>query len=138
MRLIYLSPKFYQQYAACREIMKKPSRPYACLFVEVEALTFAIPFRYHIPHKYAFFTYNDCGLDYTKAVLVPDESYIGVGRPQVEQREFNALKGQDARILREFSRYLKLYRKAALNRTNPHYSGIIQYSALQYFEEYIL
>ena len=137
MRLVYLSSRFYAQYAACPEILQKPTRPYACLSVQVEGQTFAIPFRHHIAHKHAFFTYGDCGLDYTKAVLILDESYLDSARPQIEQREFNALKGQDARILREFSRYLKLYRKALQNRSNPHYSNIIRYSALQYFEQYL-
>ena len=137
MRLVYLSPRFYSQYAGRSEILQKPTRPYTCLSVQVEGRTFAIPFRHHIAHKYAFFTYGDCGLDYTKAVLILDESYLDPARPQIEQREFNALKGQDARILREFSRYLKLYRKALQNRSNPHYANILRYSALQYFESHL-
>lgn len=118
--------------------MKKPSRPYACLTVKIRGLTFAIPFRHHIAHKYAFITYKDCGLDYTKAVVVLDEGYIDDKRPQIEQREFDALKGKEARIVREFDKYIKLYCKAAQNRDNVHYGNIVRYSALQYFEDYIL
>ena len=138
MRLIYLSSEFYKQYKDCPEILKMPSRPYACLTVKIRGLTFAIPFRHHIAHKYAFVTYKDCGLDYTKAVVVLDEGYIDDNRPQIEQREFDALKGKEARIVREFDKYIKLYCKAAQNRDNVHYGNIVRYSALQYFEDYIL
>ena len=67
-----------------------------------------------------------------------DEGYIDDKRPQIEQREFDALKGKEARIVREFDKYIKLYWKAAQNRDNVHYGNIVRYSALQYFEDYIL
>lgn len=119
MRLVYLSEQFYSEYGHCPEILKKPLRPYACVAVQVNEHFFAVPFRHHIAHKYAFFTYGTCGLDYTKAVLLLKESYVDTRKPQIEQREFNALKGKDTRIAREFSRYLKLYCKAAQNRESP-------------------
>ena len=71
MRLIYLSSEFYKQYKDCPEILKKPSRPYACLTVKIRGLTFAIPFRHHIAHKYAFITYN----------LVTTILYTGINIP---------------------------------------------------------
>lgn len=73
MRLIYLSQAFYDRYGDCPEILKKRTRPYACLTIRIEEMTVAIPFRHHIAHKYAFRTYGDCGLDYTKAVVIADE-----------------------------------------------------------------
>lgn len=136
--LVYLSEQFYSEYGHCPEILKKPLRPYACVAVQVNEHFFAVPFRHHIAQKYAFFTYGTCGLDYTKAVLLLKESYVDTRKPQIEQREFNALKGKDTRIAREFSRYLKLYCKAAQNRESPHYQNIIRYSTLQSFEDYIL
>lgn len=138
VKLIYLSQKFYAEYGGCKEILKKPTRPYACLAVYISGVTFAIPFRHHIAHKYAFITKPGCGLDYTKAVVVPDGSYIAPDRVQIDQDEFNALKGQDSRIAREFARYLKLYIKAVQNHGNPHYANITRYSTLQYFENQIM
>lgn len=99
MRFILLSDKFYQSYGKYREILQKDGRPYACLEVEIDGIRFAIPFRHHIPHKYAFFTYDTCGLDYTKAVVIKDESMISSEIPTIEQKEFNFLKGKDSRIL---------------------------------------
>lgn len=138
MRLIYLSQAFYDRYGDCPEILKKRTRSYACLTIRIEEMTVAIPFRHHIAHKYAFRTYGDCGLDYTKAVVIADERYIDAGRAQIEQREFNAIKSREAQIIREFSKYLKTYRRAMEHRDESCYSNIIRYSSLQYFEEYIL
>ena len=69
MKLIILSDKFYKEYGGYREILKKPSRPYLCLTVKIDGVTFAIPIRHHINHPFCFKTIGDCGLDYTKAVI---------------------------------------------------------------------
>lgn len=137
MRLIILSEKFYEEYGGFREILQKKARPYVCLEVTIAGQTFAIPFRHHIPHKYAFITYGDCGLDYTKSVVIPDSSYISDDIPQIEQAEFNALKGKDARIERGLSNYIKLYKKAIQYQDNPHYRNILRYSTLKYFRRFL-
>ena len=133
MRFIFLSDEFYNDFANCPEIMQKRNRPYACLAVKIHGQTFAIPFRHHINHSYAFITYGDCGLDYTKAVVISKASYIGVGNPQIEQREFNALKGKEDAIVRGLTKYIKLYKKACLYPNNSHYANIRDYSSLKYF-----
>jgi protein AbiQ len=58
MKYVFLSNQFYQQYNSsnCPEIEKKQNRPYIMLLVKIEDLTFAIPFRSNIRHKYAFMT----------------------------------------------------------------------------------
>ena len=58
MKLILLSSLFYKDYANCPEILQKPTRPYTCLTVRIDGLTFAIPFRHHIPHNSDFDTMN--------------------------------------------------------------------------------
>lgn len=133
MRLIYLSELFYGEYGHFPEILNKPSRPYVCLTVEIDGYLFAIPFRHHISHPYAFMTGEKSGLDYTKAVLVNDARYIAWGAPRVEQAEYNRLKGNEARIVNGMRRYLKLFRKARQYPGNTHYSTILEYSALKYF-----
>lgn len=137
IRLIFLSEKFYRQYGSCREILQKPSRPYACLAVKLDGLTFAIPLRHHINHEHAFITRGSCRLDYSKAVVIPDDTYIAPGHPKINQQEFNAMKGKDKVIETGMKNYLALYRKALRYRTNPHYARILQYSSLQYFKEYL-
>lgn len=133
LRLIYLSDKFYAMYGHHPEILQKDGRPYACLAVEVEGYRFAIPFRHHIPHKYAFITYDRCGLDYTKAVVIEDDSMIAPELPTVERREHNALKGKDALVTAGMRRYYKMLRDAMRYPANPHYANILRYSSLKYF-----
>lgn len=137
MRLIILSEKFYDEYGQCPEILQKKTRPYVCLEVKIRSSTFAIPFRHHIRHRHAFFTCGECGLDYTKAVVIRDKSYISAECPRVEQAEFNALKGMDSRVRKGLADYIALYKKASRYKENRHYANILQCSALQYFEEYI-
>lgn len=133
LRLIYLSDKFYATYGHHKEILQKDGRPYACLAVEIDGYRFAIPFRHHIPHKYAFFTYDRCGLDYTKAVVIEDDSMISPEMPLIDQREFNSLKGKDALIESGMRRYYKSLCNALDYPRNPNYANIRRFSALKYF-----
>ncbi len=135
MKLITLSPYFYNKYRNCSEILIKPTRPYACLAVRIDGVLFAIPFRHHIAHKWAFITYGDAGLDYSKAVVVADERFIGNMKPQIEQREFEALKGKEPLITNGMRKYLAAYRKAVTYPDNRHYNAIRSCSSLQYFHE---
>ena len=81
MKLITLSPVFYERYHGCEEILIKQTRPYVCLAVKVDGVTFAIPFRHHIPHKWAFFTVGEAGLDYSKAVVISEWRFINSSTP---------------------------------------------------------
>lgn len=137
MQLIYLSEKFYDAHREHREIMQKQGRPYACLSVQLYGHTFAIPLRHHIEHKYCFLTYDNCGLDYSKAVIV-EEGDVGQGTPQIDQREFNAIKGKEHIIANGLRRYIALYLKASQRRDNAFYDNIRRYSALQYFENKLI
>lgn len=137
MRIVYLSQKFFDEYKNCPEILTKIDRPYACIEIKIGDLVFAIPFRHHIAHKYAFFTIEGCGLDFTKAVVIPDQSYIGAGTPQINSTEFQAIKGKDEAIRKQLIRYIKLYIKATQNYNNPFYDNIRKYSTLQYFDNWL-
>ena len=135
MRLITLTDKFYDLYGDCEEILHKRSRPYAYLGVKIDGVNFAIPFRHHIIHKHAFFTYGECGLDYTKAIVIWDEEFIDSSHVQIEQIEFNAIKGKEYRIQTGMRNYLALYRKAVKYRDNHHYDVIRECSSLQHFHK---
>lgn len=99
----------------------------------IDGVKFAIPFRHHIAHKWAYITYDQCGIDYSKAVVISDERFISSARPIIEQIEFNALKGKDALIESGMRRYLDVYRKAVRYPKNIHYQSIRRCSSLQYF-----
>lgn len=137
MKLVLLSDKFYVEYADCSEILRKRNRPYACLEVDVDGVRYAIPFRHHIKHKFAFFTYGECGLDYTKAVVIKDGSYLDAERPQVEQAEWNVIRRNENRIEYELRRFIGQYKRAMKHRGNPRSERLLRFCSLQYFEECI-
>ena len=137
MKLIFLSQKFYEDYSGCSEILKKQNRPYMCLGIRINGLLFAIPFRHHIGHKYAFFIDEESGLDYTKAVIITKREYIDNKTPWINQKSFNAIKGKEAIITREFSNFIKIYKKAVRFENNPHYQYIRKCSALSHFSDLI-
>lgn len=136
MRYIYLSSDFYKRHATHNEIMQKQKRPYACLAVKIDCLTFAIPLRHHIDHPYCYHTVGDSGLDYSKAVIV-DPCDIGQGKPQISQAEYDAIKKHEAVIINGMKKYVALYKKA-VNRNSRFYDGIRKYSSLQYFEDKLI
>ena len=137
MKLTRLTHEFYNTYKDCKEILKKKDRPYACLTIEVDGLLYAIPFRHHIAHKYAFKTIGEAGLDYTKAVVITSIDYLETGEARIETAEFNIIKRNEAKIRYDFKKYVNQYRRAMKHRDNPRSHNILAYSALQYFEEYL-
>ncbi|MBO4912726.1 MAG: hypothetical protein J5504_08370 [Butyrivibrio sp.] len=133
MKLIYLTQQFYNDYACCPEILQKPNRPYACLTVKIENHLFAIPLRHHISHSFCFNTTYDYGLDYTKAVVVDDNNYIAQSKVWINSTEWNVIKANEPKIIYEFTKYVRQYKRASRNPNNPRNMSILRYSALQYF-----
>lgn len=134
MRLIQLSEKFYTEYGSCPEILKKVNRPYVCMMVKIDDILYAIPFRHHISHSYAYITYGKCGLDYTKAVVIKDSSYISANMPWVDSQEWNKVKRDENVIFHAFRSYVRQYKRALKHKDNPRSKNILKYSALQYFD----
>lgn len=137
MKLKILSEKFYNTYKNCREILKKENRPYACLTIKLDGVLFAIPFRHHIRHQYAFHTIGEAGLDYTKAVIITDSAFLSDDVPSIDSKEFAILKREENKIRYGFSKYVNQYKRAMNHRDNPRSANILKYSTLRYFEEYL-
>ena len=137
MKIIYLSPDFYADFAHCNELLQKQNRPYACLAIKIDGKVFAIPIRHHITHKYAFKTVGDCGLDYTKAVLILKAAYISRTPATINQKEYDMIKSKEAMIANGLKRYIALYKKAMQYPNAPHYQNILQYSSLSAFAKYL-
>lgn len=140
MIYIFLSDEFYRDYGSLPEIAQKSSRPYVQVEVRIDGVTYAVPMRANIHHPYAHFTdrENNCGLDFTKTVVVTRDTYILRGvDPQIRQKEFDALRGQEYRIKEELRRYIRQYKKAKKRLDVPRNQLLCRYSTLQYFEEYL-
>lgn len=134
MKMILLSEKFYEKYGNCPEIMKKESRPYACFTVRIDDILFAIPIRHHIRHPYAFMTIEDRGLDYTKAIIIEDQTYISPNPAIIDTAEWNIIKKNENEIFYGFRKYYRQYCRALKHPDNPRSEKILKYSTLQYFE----
>ena len=137
-RIAFLSDSFYRDHPnpPFKEMEQKQNRPYIVFLVEIEGHIWAIPFRSHIRHAYAFFTDPDnrCWIDYSKAVVVDRPEYIDQQtRPHLRQNEFEVLRGNEFAVQKGFEKYIKLYKKA-VRSGHSRYQSLIKYSTLQNYE----
>ena len=140
MKFVFLSRKFYDDHSHCPEIEQKIDRPYAQIVIELNGLLYAIPFRSHIRHPFAFITdkENQCGLDFSKTVVILDLDYIDQTRhPHIRPNEFKAVRNKEHEIKTGLTRYIKRYKKAASRKDVDRNARLCEYSTLQYFEEYL-
>ncbi len=140
--MFFLSDLFYSDFPNDKfpEIEKKQTRPYIQILVEVGDLRFAILLRSHINHPHVFWTdkMNRCGVDFSKAVLIKNESYIDAEKiPHLRQNEFDMLRGKDFRIKQKMLRYIQEFKKAKENLGDSICKTLYEYSTLKYFEDEI-
>jgi protein AbiQ len=135
-----LSTEFYTQFGHYEEILKKEERPYYVLLLELDSLTYAIPLRSHITHPYCFIADNsigqNCGLDYSKAVVIDSIQYIDPTPVTIRQHEYNIYKQREYFIKNQFSSYVKSYKKEVRRRLKNQalpVSAVCRYSSLKYF-----
>lgn len=141
LKAVFLTEEFYKAYEKCAEIEQKKTRPYIMVEVFVDGVLWGVPLRSHITHEYVIWTdkENGCGIDFTKAVVIekPDE-YISDNAPHIRPNEFKVLKTIDAySVSQKMKQYIKAYKKAKQCRTVPRNKRLVQFSTLQYFEEYL-
>ena len=122
-RFVFLSKKFYNTYPISRypEMEQKQNRPYIQVYVEIDGVQYAIPLRSDINHPHVLWTdkKNHCGVDFSKAVVIKDESYIDLSvEPHLRQNEFDALRGKDFKIKSKMEKYISDYKKAKQNLNN--------------------
>lgn len=141
IKFVFLSQKFYEDYAECHEIEQKMARPYIRLGVLIDELLFCVPLRSHISHPHVLWTdkENHCGVDFSKAVVIVDaEKYIDqTETPHIRENEFKELKGKEHIIEVKLRKYIAEYKKAKKKPDIPRNRKLLEYSTLQYFEEYI-
>lgn len=141
LKLIFLSATFYNIYGKCREIEQKTDRPYVMLQVKIDDVQWGVPLRSHIKHDYAIWTdkKNKCGIDLTKAVVLEKAEYIDSARkPHIRESEFKEIKRiNESWIAEKMRRYISDYKAAKKHPEIARNRMILQYSTLQYFEQYI-
>ena len=140
-KLNYLSAKFYNTYNSTDypEIENKLNRPYMVLLIEFENNVFAVPFRTNVPHNncYKFKTstrptHSVTGIDYTKAVIVNDSSFIGTDA-RINDKEYTELNDNYAIIIKQFQKFVSDYIKYAKGKKNYYAEKKFKYTTLKYF-----
>lgn len=139
-RFVFLSNEFYEAYPEEEypEIEQKHNRPYIQVYVKIDGVQFAIPLRSGINHPHVLWTDkpNNCGVDFSKAVVIKQESYIDFSvEPHLRQNEFDVLRGKDNAIKARMQKYIKKYKYAKKNLSKAANKLLIRYSTLQYFED---
>lgn len=116
-------------------------RPYVCIHVVVDGVLWAIPLRSHISHEYVIWTdkENGCGIDFSKAVAIskPNE-YISSKKPYIRPNEFAVLKRINKHtVVQKMQQYMKAYLDAKKHPEIARNKQLLEFSTLQYFEEYL-
>lgn len=142
-KFVFLSSNFYNDYPSSEypEIESKKNRPYIQVCVSINGVLFGIPLRSGIKHPHVLWTdkENNCGVDFSKAVVITDDKYIDYGKkPHIRDNEFKALKGKDFKIKQGMEKYIGQYISAKENLSDPINSTLCEFSTLRYFEEFII
>lgn len=140
MKFLFLTEQFYDDYKECSEIEQKSTRPYSQVYSKINGVQFAIPLRSGISHKHVLWTDkpNKCGLDFSKAVVIVNDSYIDKTTiPHIRQNEFDSLRGKEHIVKQKMIKYISDYRDAKEKPNIERNRILCQYSTMQYFEEYI-
>ena len=137
-----LSMDFYTNYPATQyaEIEYKPSRPYVVMVIEIDGNKFALPLRTNIRHNYCYKfkntgrdTQSSTGIDFTKAVIVNDEKYIGAPTT-IDNKEYVELMNKFYFVIKKFRNYLQGYIDYRRNGGNEFTVRKYKFTTLQYFE----
>lgn len=147
--LCYLSTKFFTNYSPhlFPEILRKKNRPYSCLAFKLSSDIFiCIPYRTKINHKYAYHFKNSqrsklhkSGLDYTKMVILCDESYLNCSRQVLLDADEYVETVRNVQIIRqEATGFLNQYIAHVTGQKLLHseeFKRRYQYSPLKYFHK---
>lgn len=121
------------------EIENKQDRPYMVLVIKIENNTFALPLRTNIRHNYGYKFKNSnrdtesvSGIDYTKAVILNDQKYIGE-KAFINRSEYLEIDQYKNSIVSGFKRYLDGYIDFCKNGGNYYSTKRYRYTTLRYF-----
>lgn len=129
----HLTELFYETYKEFKEILLKDKRQYCIAIFEVDGIKFAIPFRTNINHKHCYiFKNSPRGLDFTKAVVITDDNFIG-NNAIIDSEEYSEFINKQVVIANRFEKFINDYKKWTSNPGYYRAEKIILFSALQYF-----
>ncbi|MBQ8940313.1 MAG: hypothetical protein IJ062_00645 [Firmicutes bacterium] len=145
-QIVKLDNSFYRAYPHSQypEILYKQNRAYNCFIFELwDDIFVCIPYRTEVKHKYAYKFKNSArskdhksALDYTKAVIIKDTSYISSSPAVIDQDEYNETMNNINKIaieIREFVNSYIDYHKSMGKISLQEYKRRYSCSPLQYF-----
>lgn len=127
MHLKKLTKSFYQENSHLKEALDNvdgkwiegKTRGYGVVIISIRNLRFAIPLRSNIRHNAAYITVRSQitgirgkGLDFSKALLITEESYISVAPFKISADEHKKLQDKEVFITERFEKYVERYRVA--------------------------
>ena len=111
------------------------------ILVKIEDNTFALPLRTNIKHNSCYkFQYSSrptdsiTGIDFSKAVIVNEEKYIGEVA-EIDNKEYVELNDRIAFIISKFRTYIKGYYSYAAGKSNEYQAKRYKYTTLKYFHK---
>lgn len=138
-----LSLDFYNSYPTLQypEIEYKPSRPYIVMVVKIGDNRFALPLRTNIRHNYCYKfkntgrdTNSSAGIDFTKAVIVNEERFIGEAT-NIDNKEYVELMNKYFFIIKKFEQYLDGYIQYRNEGGNEYVARRYKFTTLKYFDK---
>ena len=138
-----LSEKFYLDYSQVKfpEILHKEDRPYIVFVIKINDNTFAVPFRTNITHNQSYRfkntnkqTNSHTGLDFSKAVIVNEERYLGK-KTFIDDAEYIELENKIKFIIQKFTVYVNNYIKYIKSNNTKMIEMKYKYSSIQYFNK---
>lgn len=144
-----LSAQFAKDYPSSQypELLHKNNRPYTCLLIETKEDYFiCVPFRSDINHNNAYLFKNSVrsrskksGLDYSKIVIIKDNSYLDNGSAVVDADEYAEMVTNINKIVNDVNNYVTTYidHIKGVHVLHPRqYNRLYKYSSLPYFNKF--
>ncbi len=134
MQLKKLAPSFYTDNSHLEQALDNFNgqwqvgkvRGYGVVIISINDLTFAIPLRSNIKHKASYITVKSQqkgiqgkGLDFSKALLISDDSYISNDIFKIPYNERSRLRNKETYITEIFENYVNDYIEA-VNKQDLH------------------
>ncbi|WP_337263615.1 MULTISPECIES: type III toxin-antitoxin system TenpIN family toxin [unclassified Serratia (in: enterobacteria)] len=139
LKVASLTSSFIQKTAGLKETIQDKSRPHGIVTISFKGLIFAIPLRTNLNHTYGVVLDTVVrdgrklkrGLDFTKALIINDES-TDIGMLYiVPDSQKKALINKKKMIVNQFQRYVEEYVRAVSNNViNTINSNAYKYSTL--------
>lgn len=130
----------YKRLAKDRPQVLEKNRGYGIVSITIDNLTYAIPLRSNMNHSNGFKTISMKrggqliwnGLDYSKALIVQQGDIESTAFKLREQKEFDKIQSNKAKIQSEFEKYVSAYIECVKKGTNAT-DKRFKFTTLQYF-----